>query len=384
MKTGKGLVVGLTVVFAVCLWLSGTFATAAPPAGPDKVSLTDISTTPPGTLRGQNWNVGTVDKGTVIYLNFNVKVTDKKGGTKYPLTMYLTAETNVGSVDVVVTGLNNCYLVNNSTTCENSVELTAPTSVGAYQVRIKAEGGTDDNVNGDFFFVNFTVPEDPPCEPEETTLELEEPPCTLYHDDSVSLSATLKDSTNTALANKTIIFYVDGEPVGTATTNSSGIATLNYDPSGLSVGDHELSAEWQSDDTCYESSDVTGVSLGIEYLFQGFQPPINADGSTVLTGRCGPVKIIILDAHGVPVPDADARVYFEIGTPIIVGSDPENAASSINFDYNNLMRYSDGQYVYNWDLSTVQNGTYTVRVFLGEGTCATAHQVVVSVGKKKK
>jgi hypothetical protein len=32
----------------------------------------------------------------------------------------------------------------------------------------------------------------------------------------------------------------------------------------------------------------------------------------------------------------------------------------------------------------VTNGTKTIRVFLGEGSCASAHQVVVSVGKKKK
>jgi hypothetical protein len=237
-------------------------------------------------------------------------------------------------------------------------------------------------MNGDFFFVNFTVVV-PGCTPAPTTLILSEPDCVVYHAGSVSLSATLK-SDDTPLVGKTITFYVDGEDVGTADTDSNGVATLTYDPSSLTVGDHALSAEWQSDDPCYQSATATGTKLGIQYLFLGFQPPINADGSTILTGKCGPVKIIILDADGVPVPDATALVYFEDGIQTIVGMDPENATAGLNFDYGNIMRYSDGQYVYNWDLSTVTNGTKTIRVFLGEGSCASAHQVVVSVGKKKK
>jgi hypothetical protein len=95
------------------------------------------------------------------------------------------------------------------------------------------------------------------------------------------------------------------------------------------------------------------------------------------------VKIKITDANGYPVGDATPLVYFEDGISAIVGTDPENATVGLNFDYGNIMRYSDDQYVYNWNLSTVTNGTKTIRVFLGEGTCAPAHQVVVSVGKKE-
>jgi hypothetical protein len=124
--------------------------------------------------------------------------------------------------------------------------------------------------------------------------------------------------------------------------------------------------------------------LGVKYFFVGFQPPIKADGSTILTGKCGPVKIVITDVNGMPVPDATAYVYFADGIQAIVGTDPENVATGLNFDYGNLMRYSDGQYVYNWDLSTTTNGTKTIQVYLGEGSCADAHTVVVSVGKKGK
>jgi hypothetical protein len=236
-------------------------------------------------------------------------------------------------------------------------------------------------MNGAFFFVNFTVVVSG-CTPAATTLVLSTPDCVVYHAGSVSLSATLMSGA-TALDGKTITFYVDGEDVGTADTDENGVATLTYDPSLLTVGDHALTAEWQSDDPCYQNPTVTGATLGIQYLFLGFQPPINADGSTILTGKAGPVKIKIVDANGNPVSDATALVYVEDGIQGIVGTDPENATVGLNFDYGNVMRYSDGQYVYNWNLSTVISGTKTIRVFLGEGSCAPAHQVVVSVGKKK-
>jgi hypothetical protein len=204
----------------------------------------------------------------------------------------------------------------------------------------------------------------------------------VLHATSVSLSAKLTSGSD-PLSGKTVDFYVDGDLVGSADTDSNGVATLAYDPSSLTVGDHALSAAWTSDDECFQSSEATGGKLGVQYLFKGFQPPINADGSTILTGKCGPVKIIIVDANGVPVSDATALVFFEQGTSAIVGTDADNATAGLNFDYGNVMRYSDGQYVYNWDLSTASNGTHTIRVFLDEGSCAPAHQVVVSVGKKK-
>ena len=49
------------------------------------------------------------------------------------------------------------------------------------------------------------------------------------------------------------------------------------------------------------------------------------------------------------------------------------------------MRYdlTADQYVFNWDNSSQPNGSYLVRVGLGEGSCAPAHTVTLSLGKKK-
>ena len=385
MRTTKTLLIGLAAAVVVCLGMGNAWA-----VGPDDATLTAISTTPGSTQSGQGNNytvTGTVNGGGQISLGFTVGASGTgSSSTFYPHTMHLTASTNTKPAeasDVQVTGLGDCTL-SRSSTCSESATLTAPTTPGAYQVKILADDGLNGSgkMNGDFFFLNFTVVV-PSCTPAPTTLVLSTPDCALYHADSASLSATLK-SGDTPLVGKTITFYVDDADVGTADTDGSGVATLtDYDPSLLSAGDHTLTAEWQSDDACFQSPTVTGATLGVQYLFLGFQQPINADGSTILTGKAGPVKIVITDADGIPVSDATALVFSELGTPVTVGTDPSNATAGLNFDYGNVMRYSEGQYVYNWNLSTLENGTYTIRVFLDEGSCAPAHQVVVSVGKKK-
>jgi hypothetical protein len=387
-----------TLIAAVVVIMLG--ATGSWAANPDKVAFTNIATTPGSTQSGGSGNytlTSTVNAGDSISLSFTLGASGSGStSTAYPRTVNVTASIDAkpsGASDVSVTGLTTpCTFpspaaVARTTTFNESATITAPATLGAYTVRISA----DDNdfngagkINGDFIHINFTVVASG-CTPEPTTLELGTPDCVVLHATSVTLSATLTvTSDGTPLAGKTITFSVDGDEVGTADTDSNGEANLDYDPSSLTVGDHALTAAWQSDDDCYQSSEATGGKLGVQYLFVGFQPPINADGSTILTGKCGPVKIVIVDANGVPVPDATALVFFEDGIVTIVGIDPENATAGLNFDYGNVMRYSDGQYVYNWDLSTVTNGTKKIRVYLWEGSCAPEHQVVVSVGKKKK
>ncbi|MDI6853783.1 MAG: Ig-like domain repeat protein [Deltaproteobacteria bacterium] len=383
----KGMVLLLAGLLVLGI-VSGVWA-----ANPDKVTFTNVQTNPSSTQSGQSGNytlTQTVKPGDTIDLSFGLEATGSgQTSTKYSRTVNLTVTTTIGPTPVTVAGLSTSVTFSErGSKNDESATITVPEIAPAvnvpFQVKVLAEDSNKDgNLQSDFIFINFTVVA-PQCEPEGTTLELGTPECVIYHATKVSLTATLtKTIDGTPLSGKNIDFYVDNNYVGSAKTNNSGVATLDYNPSQLTVGDHALSAAWTSDDNCLQGSQASGGKLGVQYLFLGFQPPINADGSTILTGKCGPVKVKIVDANGVPVPDATALVYFEEGTPAIVGTDPENATAGLNFDYGNVMRYSDGQYVYNWNLSTVTNGTYTIRVWLDEGECAPAHQVVVSVGKKK-
>jgi hypothetical protein len=357
-------------------------------AGPDTAKFSSITTNPASTINGQNVNVtATVAPGDTIDLSFTLGTDGNgTGSTSYPDTVSFTTTTISTGSTVTVGAISGCTLTQYSSTCSPTTTLTAPAAGGAYQVKILASDVRTGNnkLSQAFFFVNFTVVVPSSCAPASTTLVLGTPACTLYHGTSVDLSATLMSGA-TPLSGKTITFYIDGNSIGTADTDLNGVATLSYDPTSLNVGNYAVTASWDSDDSCLLNPTITGSTLGIEYLFIGFQPPINADGSSIFSGKTIPVKIKISDANGAPVTNADASVFFEKGTPAIVGTDTENVASSLNFDYGNVMRYDStaNQYVYNWDLSTVLNGTNTVRVFLDEGTCAGAHQVTVSVQRKK-
>jgi len=63
---------------------------------------------------------------------------------------------------------------------------------------------------------------------------------------TVTLSATLtRTDTNAGIANALVAFSVDGNFVGNAITNSSGVAQLNYTiPSGFSFGNHTIAVEF--------------------------------------------------------------------------------------------------------------------------------------------
>lgn len=387
MKLKALLILALVALMAAAAWA----------AAPDKANLSSISTTPSSTQNGQGKNYtldNPVGPGATISLSFTLAIDVQGTSTTYPHTekFEITTVSPTGA-NVPVVAISNCALTNNASSCNLSTTITAPSIAGAYQVKFLAYDGISGGggLTGDLFFINFTVVL-PSCTPAPTTLVLATPPCTYYHAGSVNLSATLKSGT-TPLVGKSIDFYVDGNKVGSATTDSFGVATLAYNPSTLAVGDHPLTASWTPDDACYQSPAITGATLGIQYLFVGFQPPIDAGGLGLFSGKTIPVKIKITDANNAVVPDATALVYFELGTVSIVGTDPENVPSSLNFDHGNVMRYDStaNQYVYNWDLSTLPippgastaNGTYTIQVFLGEGSCAGAHIAVVSVQRKK-
>jgi hypothetical protein len=160
--------------------------------------------------------------------------------------------------------------------------------------------------------------------------------------------------------------------------------TLSYIASSLAVGDHMVTADWTSDDTCNYNDTSGAGTLGLTYMFIGFQQPINSDGSSIFKGGTIPVKIKLSDYNGAPVTDAQAFVFFQAGTPTVIG-DTQEAVSTSAATTGNQMRYDPiaDQYIFNWDITgaSIQNGTYTIWIDLGEGACGTQHTVIVSIQK---
>ena len=77
---------------------------------------------------------------------------------------------------------------------------------------------------------------------------------------TVSLTARLRQTSGgVTLSGKMLTFQVDGAVVGTAATNSSGLATLAYAiPGNAAAGSHALTASFAGD-SAYKSGSVTGT-----------------------------------------------------------------------------------------------------------------------------
>lgn len=368
--------------FGVFLALS-LACNAANAASIDYIS-SDVS--PSAKYDGQSGNFS-VNGGDIIEFDLTYSIKTNGSTASFPRSVefgvFNSNPPNPSTPDVTGVPVTHTF-TSASSSFTDHVKITAPTTPGHYHVDIRALSGTANGggglQGGSGIVIQFVVAD--PCLSKDTALSLSlSNPCMLYHTASTIFTATLT-SGGSAVSGETIDFKVDEVSVGSAVTNASGVATLTYDPSALKVGDHTVVASFQGAACSYNASG-NSTTLGVKYLFLGFQQPINADGSSIFKGATIPVKVIIEDANGALVPDAEAHLFFYFNTPVGVGTDAEPVANT-NGDTGNTMRYdaSAGQYIFNWDTTNLGNGTYTIRVGLGEGTCADSHTVVLSINKK--
>jgi hypothetical protein len=350
------------------------------------IDYVSTSISPAATFNGNsgNWTVkNPVAGGSTISFSLTFSINTQGSTTSFPRTVTFGAsQLSVGGLPVTHNFTSASGL---GSTFTDNLTITAPTTPGHYNVRIdpiSGTGGQNGLTSGGGVLIHFTVatPSTPECPQTATSLSLSNS-CITYHEPSTTLSATLTAGGN-PLPGKSVDFKVDNISVGTAVTDAIGVAQLSYNTSALSVGDHTVIASYVGDGCNFQASSGS-ANLGVTYVFVGYQQPINADGSSQFGGRTIPVKIRIVDYNGVSVPDAAAYVFFAFGTPSIVGSDAEPVANT-NGDSGNAMRYdaTAGQYIFNWDIAGLANGTYTIRVGLGEGECGIAHTVIVSLKKK--
>jgi hypothetical protein len=330
-----------------------------------------------------------VPGGASIQFELKFVIVSQGKTTTFPQTITFGATTEsmpVGASTPLVSGLSSCTFTIATSTCTNTVTITAPSTAGPYSVKIQPTSGTGGQgglSSGGGVTVNFTVDNSSPILT-SLALTLGDNGCILYHRAAVVFTATLTETVSEEpVEGKQIKFSVDGAPAGFAVTNANGVATVSYTSSALTVGDHGVVATFDGDASYVPSNH--SQTLGVTYLFIGYQQPINADGSSVFGGKVIPVKIKLADASGTAVPDAEAHVFFAFGTPAVVGTEAEPIGST-SPDGGNQMRYDAGadQYIFNWDVSGNSNGTHTIRVDLGEETCGDPHTVVVSLKRKGK
>jgi hypothetical protein len=275
------------------------------------------------------------------------------------------------------------------------VNFTAPDTAGAYHVKLGATKGTVTNdkkglEDGSGIIIHYTVnqPSTSDCSPADTTLDLSvEPACIVVGTTTATkFTATLNEIDLTAISTEQVDFSVDDTPVDGVVqkTNSSGVATQNYDSSALTIGDHTVLASFQGEECLNASSD--SKTLGVTYAFLGFQPPVQIDGNGVglFSGKVIPVKIKIADANGNPITDAEPHVYFQ-QTNADVAEQMADSIANTAPDLGNTMRYDaeSDQYILNWDVSKLIAGTYNIRIDLGEGSCGETHLATVTIKPPK-
>jgi hypothetical protein len=133
---------------------------------------------------------------------------------------------------------------------------------------------------------------------------------------TVNLSATLTSS-GSPVSGKTLNFTLNGNPVGSAITNGSGVATKTgvslaginpgFYPSGVGAsfaGDSSYSPSSGTASLTVTYGTCIGTDPGGVIL-----PPINSDGSSVYKRQGGstiPVKFLVCDANGNSISDPNA------------------------------------------------------------------------------
>ena len=311
--------------------------------------------------------------------------------TTYPNNgVTFSTETSQGtSVGVVTVTPATCDFASATSTCSSTISFTTPNVTDTIQLKITpfppSKSPANKELQAKFLFINFSVIQK--VEKLDTALAVPNPQCFIYGAGQIGLTATLTELlSGNAISDRGIDFSLDGDAIGSANTDTTGKATLNYDINALSAGDYNLYAEFLGDST-YNGSN-NSATLGISYLFVGFQQPINPEGNSVFgNGQVIPIKIKLADANNQPVPDATPTVWlYQYSLSTGLGEVIEPATSVSAADTGNIMRYvpADNHYIYNWDLSSLTNGTYAVVVDLGDSSACSKgpYYAVITVAKK--
>lgn len=101
-----------------------------------------------------------------------------------------------------------------------------------------------------------------------------------------------------------------------------------------------------------------------DYIFGGFQQPINADNSSIFKlGRTIPVKIILTDRNGQKVPTATVTISVTQITDAVLGTEVEMLVDASGMaNSGNLFRYDavSGEYIFNLSTKGYTKGTYRI------------------------
>ena len=198
----------------------------------DNITLT-ITVKNNGPNNAENVTVGEwLGSGYLTY------VSDDSNGSYDPKTGIWTVGTlkNGSSATLnLITNVSIANIIITNTATYNSGSTYDPNPVNNYQE------------------INITVPFEP------TTITLN--PVTGLKNNNINLTAILNDPhSNTPISGKSIQFSVDGKVIGTATTDSNGIATLSYNII-QNIGTYTIFANFTNDSTYTGSNNTSSLTV---------------------------------------------------------------------------------------------------------------------------
>ncbi len=132
---------------------------------------------------------------------------------------------------------------------------------------------------------------------------------------------------------------------------------------------------------CNGVDDDCDGSLDEAYVFNGYLPPIKADGTTAFLRKRGaiPVKFALHNCAGASITGAVARIEVHFVQNGVISDDVIDVVSVGGSNSGDLFRYDPiaQQYVYNLNASSLQsNSIYLIRTVLDDGT---THDVTISI-----
>ena len=133
----------------------------------------------------------------------------------------------------------------------------------------------------------------------------------------------------------------------------------------LAAGSHQISVTVEDKDGDDGSSAANQGSVSLLYNMTGILAPFNADGSSIWKyGSTLPVKVRITDCNQTPVSTLKPQVAASMNSSLAPTDGVVETQSTSNADTTGVMRYSDGQYIYNFASKYLADGnaTYTMYV----------------------
>ena len=124
----------------------------------------------------------------------------------------------------------------------------------------------------------------------------------------------------------------------------------------------------------YHAAENVVRSFAVVYTWSDFLQPINTDGTSVFKlGSTIPVKFRLTDGSA-SVANLTARIFVAKISNGVIGTETE-PFTNVNADAGNVFRYdaTAKQYIFNWGTKGLSEGTWQIRVDLGDNVLHVVH-----------